>query len=272
MLTFVRDETPVPRCSPRARTTTEWRDQAGRMYAVGMTDGQERRIDWPDVGVFRFDPASPTVRFHPSGSQASEIEDFFDRAIQPLVLQAQGLPVLHASAASGPSGAMVFCGPSGCGKSTVSYAVARRKTHEHLADDAVVLQRASGRWALLRVPFRPRLRASAAQHFGVAAPTRATAASGTTPIRAIVSLGQSPDGPVTPRLTRVGPTRAFPILLSTAHCFDDADRDAVSQMVRSYLSVVETVPVFTLDYRPDFSRIAELLAAVDEAAAAAERP
>jgi hypothetical protein len=267
MLTLVFDDTTWSGVDPSARVTTRWCDDAGRAFAVGWTVGRQCWIDWTGLGTFRFDDSSTEVHFRASpGLAPPHARDVFDRIVQPLILQAQGLPVLHASAAAGPEGAIVFCGLSGSGKSTLAYAVGACPGFRQIADDAVVLRADDrGPFSVVPIPFRPRLRDTATAHFGTPTPPATSPADRTDPqplpLRAIVVLAQrshddEDHAPVA--LTRMRHTSAFSALLTHAHCFDDTDRGAVSRMIESYLAMADAVPLFHLNYRPDFSAIDQL--------------
>lgn len=277
MLTLVFDDHPRSSTDQPARVATEWRDEHGRAFAVGTVGPHARQIAWTGLGTFRFTVDSRDVHFHPDpGVDRAWAADAFTRLIQPLILQAQGLPALHGSAVADADGAIVFCGLSGHGKSTLAYALAGRPGFSQLADDAVVL-RPDGPTAFVvtPLPFRPRLRPPSA---AVLQPPGHDTAGGRpstfheSPLRAVVVLSQlsSDEGSAdAPRMTPVAPATAFRLLLTHAHCFDEADRDAMRAMVQHYFALAETVPVITLAYRPDFAALPRLvdtlLAALDGA-------
>src|SRR5690606_18461649 len=160
MLTLVFDDQPWSSTDQPARVATEWRDEHGRAFAVGTVGPHARQITWTGLGTFRFTVDSRDVHFHPvPGIDRAWAADAFTRLIQPLILQAQGLPALHGSATTDADGAVVFCGLSGHGKSTLAYALARRPGFSQLADDAVVLRPAGPTaFVVAPLPFRPRLR------------------------------------------------------------------------------------------------------------------
>lgn len=266
-LVFDGDSDPI---ADDARIATRWLDDQGQTFATGLTAGHRRWIDWAGLGVFSFDVSSPTVRFaaRPDVDRLGAAAHF-SRVIQPLILQAQGWPVLHASAAAGPDGAVVFCGLSGSGKSTIAYAVADQPGFRQVADDVVVLRAdGDGDFSLVPIAFRPRLRNAALAHFGLTRPAASpidSAGPEVLPLRAVVVLAQRVDNAASPAPEspqRVSPTAAFSTLLTHAHCFDTADRGAVARMVETYLAMADSVPVFHLTYRPDFSTIDRLAQAV----------
>lgn len=272
MLTLEFDDHPWT-SDGSARVSTDWRDEDDQPFAVGWTDRQARWITWNGLGTFVFRDNSASVRFHPEPQvNRDHAAGFFARVVQPLILQAQGAPALHGSAVANAQGSIVFCGVSGNGKSTLAFALANTPGFSQVADDAVVLSpRTSDDFAVMALPFRPRLRPSASSHFG----TRNTPAQDTAGIamdearatlRAVVLLEQRDDAPTEPPVVRVSASRAFTRLLTHAHCFDQADRPGMRVMVQHYLTLADRVPVFDLTYRADFERLPRLAAAVIDAA------
>jgi len=254
-----------PGSAPRVACT--WTDDQGRTFATGFIDGDARWIEWPGLGVFRFERRSPTVRFHPDpGVEADAVRSFFERVVQPVILQAQGHVVLHGSAVAGPGGAVILCGTSGSGKSTLAYALGTASRFTQLADDAVlVLPDEPGRFVVRALPFRPRLRPPAAAHLSgstrPSAPEQERPAA--SPLRAIVVLEQDRAGGLSTGVPgRVAPASAFSVLLPHAHAFDTEDRTETERLVRQFLALAEAVPVYRLTYRPDFSTLPLLTARV----------
>lgn len=274
MLTLVFEPRPWSPGDEPARVVNRWHDDEGHVFAVGMASERHRWIEWTDLGVFRFHESSDDVQFHPiQGLDASHARDIFVRVVQPLILQAKGLVLLHASAAAGPTGVVVFCGLSGSGKSTLAYALGRRPGFRQVADDAVVIRGdTTGAFVVTPIPFRSRLRAPSARFFSAPATTVSSAGFDDPlpiPLQAIVMLTQTSDSSRSPAFSRIAPSQAFSVLLTHAHCFDEGDRDATSAMVQTYLSMADTVPVFRLAYHPDFAALPHLLAAVSDTVHAA---
>lgn len=275
MLTLVFEDRPWSAGDEPARVVNQWQDDHGRAFAVGKASGEARWIEWMGRGLFRFDSHSTHVSFHPEpGVDRASSAAFFHQVVQPIILQAQGTPVLHASAAIGPEGAIALCGLSGSGKSTLAYALDRMTAFTQVADDAVVLRAdPRGEFLVTPLPFRRRLRESASDFFRapalvVESPVQPDSSHAR--LRAIVVLTQESDA--TSVATRITPSAAFSALLAHAHCFDESDRDAVSHMVQSYLSIAETVPVFRLTYRPDFDLLSQLVATIAELVTASPWP
>jgi hypothetical protein len=259
-----------------ARLVNTWSDDAGIAFARAFVDGTRRWVDWPGLGAFEFSPGSPTVVLHCApGTDRERATDIFVRIVQPVVLQAQGTETLHASAAEGPCGVIAFAGISGNGKSTLAWALGQRPGFRQISDDAVVLAGLDNRGesngvAVFPLPYLPRLRHSAQQFLAPDAPPWRVpddVPPGRPLLRAIVLLEQTSEGASTARPTRLTPAEAFPAVLTHAYCFDETDRDERERMVRHYLDIAATVPVFRLRYRPDFDALPELLDAIIAATA-----
>jgi hypothetical protein len=90
------------------------------------------------------------------------VTDGYTRTALPFFLQLRGHLCLHASGVLTPRGVVAFAGASGVGKSTLAASVVRRG-YPQWADDAVAVSTRSGRPMSVRLPFSPRLSASADQ-------------------------------------------------------------------------------------------------------------
>src|SRR5512134_3155557 len=94
--------------------------------APGGREGRGYRIDVPGVARLRFDRTGERVEATPEPGVSPVAVSRAYRDALPLVLQARGSEVLHASAVLGPRGVVALCGASGSGKSTLAYALGRR--------------------------------------------------------------------------------------------------------------------------------------------------
>ena len=84
-------------------------------------------MELPDLGTFRFDGhGDRVIAAARPGVGAGAIAEAYWHAALPLVLQARGSEVLHASAVLTPGGVVAFCGTSRSGKSTIAYGLHRR--------------------------------------------------------------------------------------------------------------------------------------------------
>jgi hypothetical protein len=213
---------------------------------------------------------STTVHVYPS-RPVEEVRDFFERVLQPVVLQALGRQALHASAVLGTGGVLAFCGRGHSGKSTLAYALGTRG-FQQVADDAVLIETIGSGVSVRTLPFVPQLRTPSQQHFRtVSKPdverlAGSATANAVVPLRGVFVLEQNPAAPF-PVAERVPPVRAFTVLLPHAHSFDQRPSLQSASLVDDYLRIVERVPVFTLTYAPSFGALDTLVQSVDSLAA-----
>ena len=129
-----------------------WRDEQGTMLASCYALDGQRRVDVPGVAGFSFGAPSESVTAYPLTSVRPEvIEETYCRWVLPMVLQACGTEVLHASAVQ-TGGVVALCGTSGVGKSTIAFAMSRRG-HRIWADDAVAIDLSGQSLVALPLPF-----------------------------------------------------------------------------------------------------------------------
>ena len=263
------DVRPAGRCPQGSggREVGLWRDDAGQIFARLFSDGFRRWIDWTGLGVFAFESGRDVVQLWPAADARMDVvRDVFARMVQPAVLQALGRETLHASAAVGPNGVLVFCGLAHSGKSTLAFALGRTG-YRHFADDAVVMTVAGDDVLAHPVPFSPRLRASARGHFAPGSlPPPVDRPDEPQTVSAFFVLRQEEQLEGPPQVTRLPPAHAFVQLLTHAHCFDPADMTETRRLVGDYLEIVRLRPVFSVVYRPAFAEIADLVTAVSAAA------
>lgn len=201
----------------------------------------------PGVATFRFEGEGPVVAL-PAGGSPGEIEEAWVRSVLPLVVQARGIQVLHASAIGMEDGAVAFCGRSTAGKSTLAAAL-RARGHEVLADDALAFRIAGGAVEALTLPFRLRPRGEGAD---APRPPEAEArgeGGGSLPLAAVVVLAPSDVEGV--RAHRLAAADSFGTLMPHAYCFELENGKAA--LIDAYLALARTVPAWRLDYqqRPD---------------------
>ena len=180
----------------RAREGCVWRDLDGSVCGRSLIAGDQRWLDWFDVGVLAFNERSPVVRVWPvRGMTLDWARAEFDRMLRPIVLQALGWQALRAGAALTSEGALLFCGRSGAGKSTTAYALGKMGWTQ-LADDQVVWRLHDGRPKVQALPFTPRLRPLSQARFAEGASARAPwpTSQGLIPMAAIYLLDQCANG------------------------------------------------------------------------------
>jgi hypothetical protein len=239
-----------------------WRDEHGEVFAEAFVQAGTYRLTWRDVGVATFAPGQRRVDLTPADGLSSDLAvDRFRRFVQPVVLQAIGYETLHASAVLTGSGAIAFCGISGSGKSTLAFAIGQRPGVVQASDDALVLDVGDEVRAAPQ-PFRIRLRPASQAFFDEPGASHvAPPRQDFVPLVAAFVLLPEPSS-VSPAIARVPRRSAFSVLLTHAHCFDEHDRAETTRLVRHYLRVAERVPVFTVHYALDFSRLPALVDAV----------
>ena len=217
-----------------------WRDAEGTICARVFRAGRAYLIRWGDTSLFQFDPDSPNVHVWPlNGAALAPIADSFARRIQPLLLQATGHLVLHASAASAGRAVTVFAGLSGTGKSTLASHL-RAFNCTQWADDAVVVDVSGPKADVIALPFLP---ASADLERVATAGQRAHVA-------AYVLLVRDAGAPVAGRVEAITDASALAHVLTHAHAFFPAGG---VDLIESCARLIESAPVFRVvfDHAPD---------------------
>jgi len=244
----------------------QWLDENGQAYARAFSSGSLYWIHWRGVGVFAFTDDSLVVRVWPEPDSRQEGVAYVFAMLRPVILQALGWQALHAGAAVGPAGALAFCGRSSSGKSTLAFAM-QQVGWRQFADDALLLRLDPSCVAACPLPFTPRLRPASRAYFErVSLPPSPEPLSAEVPLTAVFLLQQ--DGSLNgPRVSLIPRSRAFSEVLPHAHCFDMVDPTHTRRLVESYLGLAASVPVFKLEYGPDFQRLSHITSAVVETAA-----
>jgi hypothetical protein len=220
---------------------------------------------WPGVVAFRFDSDGGLDAFPERPIDPSWIVDLCRRTVEPLALQSLGWETVHASAVCTASGVMAFCGERQAGKSTVAYALSRRG-YQQYADDMVVLQVGSGEIRTLDRPFGVRLRSEPAAFFGfepdgrhfqdVTPLTSDHENVSTRPIAALFVLRRIQAGD--PEIERLEPGAALAAVTPHAYCFNP-DGQGRKRLLRNYLHVATTVPVYELRFKAGLERLDSVL-------------
>lgn len=226
----------------------------------------------PGVATFRFDSPNSRVTAYPAPSADLElVHDSYCHAALPLALHYFGSEVLHASAVLTPGGVVAFCAISETGKSTLAAALSLRG-YPLWADDAVALSTRGGDGAMgaIPIPFRPRLRATAASYLKSAGYRGASAPvlllePGWTPLAALCVLQRSEDARDGVEVSRLSPTRTFGALLPHAFCFSLKDPQRKRLMMRRYLELAARTPAFAVSFVPEFEKLPAVLEAIEDA-------
>ena len=251
----------------------EWLGATGAVRARAYVGADWNWIVWDGVATFRFSRDAHTIEAVPAqGADPGKVQDLFRRHILPLVMQANGLEAVHASAVMSNRGVVGFCGPGGVGKSTIAYALSRRGYPQY-ADDVLVLESAPGSVDALSLPFLPRLRAPTAQFFGndlyrhlafelPSHPAR-------TPVTALFVLERRDDRLAETEIERCTGAEALTGLLLHAQRFDTFSRSSRTRHLRNFLEITAAVPVFSVRFTNAFERFDDLLNELIEAAGVA---
>ncbi len=246
-----------------------WKAATGEVAATGYVAAGFQWIRWPAVGVFRLDPNGEVVTMYPEPrADVRVIEDIWRRSVLPLALLGHGFEALHASAVSASGGVVAFAAPSKTGKSTLAHALRARGCRQW-ADDAVVFRvdRSTQTAAAFSFPFSMRLKGRDRARFEPSSTEVADVPSA--PLCAICILSRLPeDAPAPLTIHRLHGTAALLSLLPNAHVFDPGDRDRERQMIEALLTVVDSVPVYDLQFRPGAEAWDEVLDGVSALIAA----
>jgi hypothetical protein len=213
----------------------------------------------PGVAAFGFADAGPVTAVA-DGAAPDEVEDAWVRSALPLVVQARGTQVLHASAVAGARGAVALCGLSTAGKSSLAAALMLRG-HPLVADDALGFAVAEPNVTALPLPFRLRLRPRSALALGLPGIAAEGPGGGELPLAAIVLLEPHDDEDAA-ELEPVDAVEAFGALMPQAYCF--SLEESKEQLVDAYLAVVRLVPVWRLSYPQEIGRLGEAADALEE--------
>jgi hypothetical protein len=211
------------------------------------------------TATFRFNADGLRVdAFLERGLSLGDIRDVYERSVLPLVLQASGLEVLHASAVFDGGDLIALAGVSRSGKSTVARALEQRGL-DLWADDAVAFSVDRDGARSLPLPFSPRLRATAVAHLDSSRPKRVAPQGETAPIKAVVLLRPDSSCAHVVELERLRSVEAFPALLPHAYCFSIEHAERNRRMIDEYLRLVEKVPIWCLRFRPSLGHLSQML-------------
>ena len=258
--------------APSSTDATTWRDAAGGVIAYARASGERYWMDLPGLATFCFDERSDHVVAAPHpGIAADAVAELYWHSALPLVVQARGGEVLHASGVLMPRGVVALCGASKSGKSTIAYGLHRRG-YRLWADDAVALEVTGPAITALPLPFDVRLRPATAALFGLGEGAARLAGPGDSsepvgrapaPLEAVCILGRGAAGSAI--LAPLKASEAYPALLANAHCFSLEDPARKRLMLDRYLSLVARVPVVALAVPDGLEGLAAILDALERA-------
>ena len=265
----------TPPCSvPLPESGVEvWRDNEGLIAAYGEVRGDEYLMHLPGLATFSFARDRNEVSARTGADTRHElVVDAYFRRVLPMVLQVRGREVLHASAAQFPSGVVAMCGRSASGKSTIAYALSRRG-HSLWADDSLVLD-LSDRIEPVFLPFKVKLRRSAAELFDVESPPNVLTADhkhrqeGTDRLSLVCILRKETDGESAVEVRRLSSTEALTNVLPHAYCFSFQDSARKRRMIHHYFQLVEKIPVFEIRFQSGLENLPAVLDKIEQTAEA----
>ena len=234
--------------------------------------GQQYWIWQAGVGGISFFADRPAFVAYPSPhADRAWFDHVVSRSWLPTVYQIWGRQVLHASAvATSPLGEVAaFTGPSGAGKSTMAYGLGRRGHWTLICDDTLAFSQTLSSGArqivLHRLRNDPRLRPASAEYYGTAAGPQAPREWPDHPLRlkAMFVLRASEDLGPAATFTRLRSAESYPLLLEQAYALTLKIAKHNQQLMRDYLELTASVPVFRLAYRKSFEAIEEVFDAVE---------
>lgn len=251
-----------------------WRDLDGGVYAYTETLGDEYRMHLPGLATFRFSSRGDEIAAEVHGGTGEEpVLDAYRRRVLPMALQVSGREVLHASAFRAPSGVVALCADSGTGKSTIALGLNGRG-YAIWADDLVAFETSDQGSRAISLPFKPRLRPSAAALFGLKAIGLATEASAsvlatgaeavTLSAICVLRRAQSCARPVAVR--RLSPGESLAAVLAHAWYFAIQDGERKRRMISHYLELVAGIAVFEVSFLTGLEHLPATLDAIEEVA------
>ena len=253
-------------------------DHDGRVCAYTRADDGKGCVYVPGLASYQFSNGEQFVEALPEGdASANAIAEAFHRVALPMALHSGGYEVLHASAVSNARGVHVLCGASQSGKSTIAHALGSRGL-EIWADDAVAFRADDGVITAVPLPFALRLRAEAADFFGVPADVERDAsgkfevlrqqAIGPRPVASVSLLERGQDSII----ARLSSPESLPAVLYHAFYFSLDDPSVRRRMSTQFVELIASVPVFRVSLSPKLDAMAGLLDEFQQRVLAATTP
>lgn len=225
-------------------------------------------LEVPSLARYYFGPESEAVMALPDPSADRQtVRDTYYRVVLPLVLQARGTEVLHASGIRRPEGVIALCAESETGKTTMAYGLSRRG-YPMWADDAVAWRPAVGGFEAIPLPFSAGLRPPSLAFFAGSEATRGQkplpfGPRSAAPLAAILVLTHAHAGAPLVTGRRMAPAAAFRAVLAHGQSFNLGDVDHKRRMLEHYLGVAAQVPVLSIAFVPGFGHYPAVLDAVE---------
>jgi hypothetical protein len=251
-----------------------WRNHEGRVAAYGHTVEGVHWMHLPGLASFRFDGSMDRVTAIACAPTRQEmILDEYRRKVLPMIIQARGQEVLHASAVLTPQGVVALSAPTKTGKSSMAYGLSRLGW-QLWADDTVAFETLDSAIITNPLPFGMRLRPDLAAFFDedpivMNADTDPKNADRIerepAPLTALLLLKRMQDrnDGAAVRFYRLSSARAFTDVLANAYYFSLRDVERNRRMMQHYLELVARVPVFEVCFQPGLETLHEVLDGID---------
>jgi hypothetical protein len=248
-----------------------WRDHEGMIYAYGEVLGNEHWMHLPGLASFRFSSCGENIAAAVAGAEPDElVVEAFHRRVLPMAVQVRGREVLHASAVRGPAGVLSFCGTTHSGKSTIAFGLSQRG-YSLWADDMLAFELSTRGAVAVSLPFRPRLRQSAAELFAVQTNDRTVSGydatppgTGKAPLATVCILRKEPSASSAVAVRRLSSADAFATALDHACCFIPQGDDRKRLMIRHYLELVAVTPIFEVCFQPGLANLPVILDEIEQ--------
>ena len=240
-----------------------WTTEDGETHAICEMEGGFPRVLLPNIGIIRVIDEAGHVRGTVAISDKIPVmEEVYYRFALPMILQAAGAEMLHASAVQGPLGVVALCGTSGTGKSTLAFALSRKQLR-HWADDSVIVLPHQQVFEALRLPFRPRVEIASSE------PVEFIRGTESAPLSAIVVLQRYPGGIVESsdfhaEVRRLSSADAFRTVLPHIYSFILSDSKRNALMMSRYFDIASRLPVYDLRFTPCLDALPKLCEIVEQ--------
>jgi hypothetical protein len=174
---------------------------------------------------------------------------------------------------------VALCADSGTGKSTIAFGLSSRG-YRLWADDLVAFETSDRGCLAISLPFKMRLRSSAAVLFGLGVNRLPAAASDdgvtpgaeTAPLAAVCVLRRE-DTSTTPVAVRPVPSaEALGAVLSHAWFFALQDGERKRRLIEHYLELVARIPVFDISFRSGLENLPTILDAIEQLVGESTQP
>ncbi len=244
-----------------------WRDAHGAIVAYSATIDSQHWMEMPGLAHFCFEATGAVSAYAHASTDPERVRDVYRRAVLPMVLQARGMEVLHASAVWSSCGVVTFCAESGTGKSTLATGLGGRG-YPLWADDAVVVDPSGAQVMTAWLPCELRLRPPSAVFFRRERPAAPHAGCGVPktrqePVAAVCVLRRTDRIVRAVEVERLPPSAALPAVLAHGYCFSTHEPARKGRMLKQYASLVAKVPVFEIRIETGLERLPAVLDGID---------